>query len=366
MTLSKIGEVSPPEWLRRVDMMRVVRDHDVRSSWGDEFQATTLLADRVRVITDRQDACGCLIDEDNNHHSRGVVLNPAAGNGPIALLYENMMFVASDYSVTWREGMAYPHATASRHRSMWWVNVQEDTEPGWYTWDGIPTRNVTNPRVPDGTQVMITDASNVARASGRMMTVNNTTWGGSLTGRVIGEPVVNDDGGELTNINVRGWIALAPEYQEPEPTPEWVDPMADMSHAEKIQHLETRFQALITGAREMSVEQDWCGEYENSSEEMGIAEADYSRSRSEPVTYELSMALTYNLSASTLDDVLNTHFSGSHDVQSGVDIVSYVRVTVTQESGGDFDEDEHDLDEVLDNAGSSGYEDYSVESERQI
>lgn len=366
MTISKIGQVEPPTWLHNTPMMLSVRDHEVRSSWGEEFQATTILGDRPRTIVDRQDGCGCLIDSDDNHHGNAVVLNPA-GTGRIALLYENLMYVSGGgYTITASEDTAFPYATADRHRSMWWVKVAEETEPGWYTWDGTPTRNRTNPAVPDGSQVMITDAAHVARASGRMMTVSNTTWGGSLTGRVIGDPVSNDNGGELTDINVRTWIALAPEYQEPEPVPEWVDPTADMTHAQKIERLNERFQRLVTGAREMAVEEDWCGEYENSSEEMGISEEDYNRRRREPVTYELQIALTYSLSASTLDDVLNDHFDGSHDVRNSVDVVSYVTVTVTQEDGEEFDEDEHDIDDVLENAGYTGYDEFNIESERQV
>lgn len=368
MTISQIGQVAPPSWLRQTAMMSSDSDVTIRASWGGEFQATTVLSDRPRVITDRQDGCGCLLDEEDNHHSNAPVLNPAAGGGRIALLYENLVYVSGEgYSVTSREGMAYPYASADGHRSMWWVRVVEDTQPGWYTWEGTPTRNMTNPRVTDGSQVMITNAGNVARASGRMMTVVSTGWGSStLTGRVIGDPVANDSGDRLDTIQVATWVSLAPEHQEPEPVAEWVDPMADLTHAQKIARLNDRFERIVTAAREMAVEEDWCGEYERASEEMGIAESDFNRYRREPVTYELSIALTYTLSASTLDTVLNDHFNGSHDVRDSADIVSHVQVTVTQEDGGDFDEAEHDIDDVLENAGYSGYEDFTIESERQV
>lgn len=367
MTVSQIGQVTPPSWLRKIPMMSTQSDATIRQSWGGEFQGVTVLGDRPHVIVDRQDGCGCLIDEDNNHHSNATVLNPNAEGGRIALLFEDMVYVTEAYAITYRDDMAYPYAAAGGHRSMWWVRVVDTTEPGWYTWDAVPTRNMTNPPVGDGAQVMITSAQNVARASGRMMRVTSTRWGGDLIGTVIGDPVSNDDGQELVTIDVNGWISLAPEHQQP-PTPEeWVDPMADMSHAEKIARLNTRFAALTTGARLMAVEQDWCDNYDEASEQMGLAEDDYLRKDDvEPITYELNIALTYNLSASTLDGILADRFNGSHDVRNSVDVVSYVTVTVTQDEGGEFDEDEHDIDDVLDSAGYSDYDEYNIESERQV
>jgi len=365
--ISQIGRETPPDWLRRTPVMTTQTDAAVRRLWGGEFQATTLLTnDGPRCIIDQQDGCNCLVDENDSHHGNGVVLNPPAGGGRIAMLFENLMYVASAYTVTARDDMPYPYAGAAGHRSMWWVNVVEDTEPGWYTWDGVASRNITNPPVADGAQVMITDANSVARASGRMMTVTRTGWSGDLMGTVIGDPIHNDDDAELREIQVRGWVSLAPEHQAP-PTPEeWVDPMSEMTHVDKIAHLNTRFHALVTGAREMAIEEDWCDNYNSASESIGIAEQDYIRERAEPTTFELRLALTYNISASNLDDILVDQFDGSHNVRDGVDVTSYVEVTVTQSESGDFDEDAHDIDDVLESAGYTGYDEYNIENERQI
>lgn len=371
MARSMVGELeSPPEWLRsRPGMVRATR-RDLETP----FQPTMMLT-REPVITLRDEnpsGCGCLVNnEDGGHFDGGVILNPNQGSvevdgqeSRVALLYENLMYVG--VPTRWlAEEAELPRIEVGMAQSMWWV--RSTLEPGWYDNQGNSVNYEFNPQwLDDGVEIMPTRVANGTRLLGRMARRSNI----DRRAEVIGPPLLNDRG----EPGVERWLIdtfIVPVAGHrpglpPEVPPQWVDPMADMTHEQKVTRLNERFSNLTQATISLAKDEDWCSNYEDASESMGLAEEDYKRSSPEPTTYEVTVRLTYSVGPNTLDGVLYDNFGGSHDVRDSVDVESRVNITVTQEDGEDFDEDNHDIDEILESAGYSGYDDSEVDTWRTV
>lgn len=366
MARSMVGELeSPPDWLRYRPGMVTASRRDLNTP----FEPTKVLT-RDSLITLRDEnptGCGCLVNnEDGGHFDNGVILNPnqqsVGEQERVALLYENLMYVG--VPTRWWAESELPHIEVGMAQSMWWV--RSTLEPGWYDNQGNRVEYEFNPQwLMDGIEVMPTRVASGTRMLGRMARRD------SGSGRVepIGPSVLNDNG-------VRGperWtvdtfiVPLIPHRPglPPEVPVEWVDPMEGRTHEQKIALLNERFSNLTQATISKAKDEDWCENYEDASEAMGLAEADYRRTAT-TTTYEVTMLLTYCVGAATLDSVLYDQFGGNHDVRDSIDVESRVNITVTQEGGEDFDEDTHDLEEILESAGYSGYDESEVDTWRTV
>lgn len=360
MARSVIGtEIAPPEWLGRGARRGMVTSD--RRAMGEIAEGTRVLAGTAMFTLDhtRQPDCGCLVPHGGGGHiGAGVVLNPPRDEvtGNIALLYENLMYVGAP--TTFIEG-TLPNVQVGRARSMWWVKSELD--PGWYDNRGERVEYIFNPQyLSNNAEIMALDVPNGTRLLGEMLRVDGLPYALTIGGRVS-----TDLGDSLSRWSLSTYILPTAGHRsglrEPEPL-EYVDATVDMTHQQKMVRLNERFTALTRATAEMAVEEDWCGNYEEACEAMGLSEDDYTKEeeQEEEVTYDVVLHLTYHLSAEAFDEVLNSRFGGTHDVRDSMDVVSKVTVNVTQR--GDFDRDQHDWDEILDSAGYDDYDEYSVEN----
>lgn len=361
MARSVIGtEVQPPEWLNRGERPGMTRSN--RASMGEAIEGVRALTDEALITLsgERGSDCTCLVSEQGGHFGAAVILNPSqedVGEGErVALLYENLMYVGTPDRFDTRHDMQF--VQAGRARSMWWVKTE--LQPGWYNNSGTLVDVMINPQyLTEGTEIMPINVANGTRLLGEMMRVDRLPYA-----NVIGEPVQSDSGGPLSRWVIETYIVPRPEHRPalPDAVPvEYVDTTVDMTHEQKVTRLQERFAALTRATAEKAVDEDWCSNYEDACEAMGLAESDYTKQQTEPdVTYNVRIRLSYNISATALDDILNSQFGGSHDILDSIDVDSYVSVNVTQ--AGDFDQDSHDWDDILDNAGYSDYDEIDIEN----
>lgn len=359
-----IGEEPLPGWLSaRPGMLQQGRGHMV----GPIDGLRMLGPSRVRVVRDRSVSCGCFVDaEDDRHFDSSVLLNPdqdTVGERNVAVLYENLMYVGT-MTAAYLDENPLPRVQVGDAESMWWV--MSTLEPGWYDNEGRRVEYDFNPGWLDvGTQIMPTRVANGARMLGQMV-----AWQGGSYGEVITGPDIETDRGgpALHRWVLDRYINPRPEHRTalPPAVPiQWVDPTTGYTVGQKTARLEERFTALTEATISKAKDEDWCSEYNDASQLMGLAEKDYLREQAEPTSFEVSITLRYYLSASALDSIISDRFGGSHDIQDGVDVESPVRVTVTQDND-DWDEDSHDLDDVLESAGYSDYDEYTVTSWRTL
>jgi hypothetical protein len=358
MVRSLIGEqVPPPEWLRSRQGMVSSRRPDV----GNDSAGLKMLRPAgVATLSDQEPGgCECLIMEgpDRGHIEWAVALNPdqewIAGRR-VALLYEGLMYVGD--TPAFQSG-DFPRMAYGDIESMWWTVTS--LEPGWYDNTGTRVTYELNPQyLPNGAEVMPVRVLNGSRLIGRMVRHQDREF------RTIGGPVENDRGVPIDSWAVASYILPRGEHRSSLPAPvppEWVDPTEGMTHLEKVARLNERFATLTRTTAEKAVDEDWCSEYEDACEAMGLAEEDYTKEKEEdPVTYTVRVRLSYHLTASALDSILNDRFGGSHDIQEGADVESIVSVTVTQNDGEDFDEDSHDWDDILSNAGYDDFDEHEI------
>lgn len=361
-----IGDLeSPPQWLRFRSGMVSAAVNEL--DWTP-FMPTKMLANGG-VITVRDDNPGddCLVnDEDGGHLGSGVILNPDqeyVREQRVALLYENLMYVG--VPTRWFAAADLPRVEVGMAQSMWWARTT--LEPGWYDNQGNAVGYEFNPTyLPDGVEVMPTRVAYGTRVLGRM----GRRIGGAGRVELIGPPLLNDEGTAVEQWQVETFIVPTGAHRPglpPEVPVVWEDFLGDRTHEQKVALLNERFSNLTQATISKAKDEDWCDNYEEASERMGLSEEDYKRSTPEPTTYEVTMRLTYSISASTLDSVLYDHFGGSHDVQDSAEVQSLVNITVTEDEGGeDFDEDRHDLDEILESAGYSGYDESEVDTWRTV
>ena len=382
MVRSLIGtEVAPPTWLaHRSGMPRYTR----RALPGYEVPLHLLVSGGLRTITNARHTvnCGCWVPEgDAGHFDHGTLLNPTEEflreegrevPGRVALLYENLMYVGNLERIIDADG--FPRAVVGRAVSMWWT--PSSLAPGWYDNEGRQVEYQFNPRyLGDETEVMALSVANGSRLLGQMLrrTPGRTTY------NPVNQNLTTDIGNQpMQNWMVETFIAPRPEHRSSVPeSPRAVtpDPLEGLdTHEARIAEMERRFSALTLAASVRAREEDWCGDYEEACRTMGLSEDHYSRERTEDgeairnVTFEVTMELTYNIGTTALDRLLENEFTGSHDVRDSVDVKSRVTVNITQGITGDqdFDEDQHDLDEILDNAGYNDYDDADVLSWRTI
>lgn len=367
MARSVIGtEVQPPEWLNRGARPGMTRSN--RASMGEAIEGVRALTDEALITLsgERPSDCNCLVSGQGGHFGAAVILNPSqedVGEGErVALLYENLMYVGTPDEFIAIEAFSeepdLPSVQVGRVRSMWWVKTE--LEPGWYSNEGNLVEYMFNPQyLSEGVEILATNVANGTRLLGQIMRVDGLPYA-----RVIGDPVPNDRGNGIDRWVVDSYILPRPEHRPalPEAVPvEYVDTTVDMTHEQKVTRLQERFAALTRATAEKAVDEDWCSNYEDACEAMGLAESDYTKQQTEPdVTYNVRIRLSYNISATALDDILNSRFGGSHDIQDSIDVDSYVSVSVTQ--AGDFDQDSHDWDDILDNAGYSDYDEIDIEN----
>lgn len=359
-----IGEEPLPQWLRpRRGMLQ-----QSRMQTDGQTAGLRMLSGRgVKVVDDRTTGCGCFVDAaDSRHFDQGVLLNPdqdTIGERRVAVLYENLMYVGT-MTAAYLDENPLPRVQVGDAESMWWV--MSTLEPGWYDNEGRRVEYDFNPGWLDvGTQIMPTRVANGARMLGQMV-----AWQGGSYGEVITGPDIETDRGgpALRRWVLDRYINPRPEHRAalPPAVPfQWVDPTADYTIGQKTARLEERFTALTEATISKARDEDWCSEYNDASQLMGLAEGDYLREQSTPTSFEVSITLRYDLSASALDSIISDRFGGSHDIQDSVDVESPVRVTVTQDND-EWDEESHDLDEVLDSAGYSDYDEYTVTSWRAL
>lgn len=358
MARSVIGtEVQPPEWLDRV---RPGMTRTNRAEMNGVTEGVRALVDEALITLSEAvpHDCNCLVSGTGGHFGAAVILNPSqedVGESRIALLYENMMYVGADPRFVNENDL--PYAQVGRARSMWWVKT--NLQPGWYNNAGTLVDVTINPQYLDeGTEIMPINVANGTRLLGQLMRVDRLPYA------QVTDPVQSDRGGPLTRWVVESYIVPRPEHRPatPEAVPmEYVDPTVDMTHEQKVTRLQERFAALTRATAEKAVDEDWCSNYEDACEAMGLAESDYTKEQQEEdVTYSVRVRLSYNISATAWDEILNSRFGGSHDIQDDSYIDSTVSVTVTQ--AGDFDRDNHDWDEILDSAGYNDYDEIEIEN----
>lgn len=361
-----ISEQEPlPEWLQyRQGMLR-----QTRMQTTGPIEGLRLISGRgVKRVRDRPLGCGCFVNADGDRHfDDGVLLNPdttTIDGRNIALLYDNLMYVGT-MTAAYLTDTTTPRVQVGQAESMWWV--VSTLTPGWYDNQGNRVEYTFNPRWLDvGTQVMPTRVANGTRMLGQMV-----EWQGGSRGRLAGNRRVATDrsGEDLNTWALDTYINPRPEHRPAMPPPvpvQWVDPTADFTVGQKTARLNERFAALTEATISKARDEDWCDDYNMASQMMGLAEEDYLREQeTTPTSFEVSITLRYDLSASVLDTIISNQFGGSHDIQDSVDVESPVRVTVTQDND-DWDEDSHDLDEVLESAGYSDYDEYTVTSWRTL
>lgn len=359
MTRSVIGtEVEPPEWLSRGMRRGMVTSS--QADMGDIAEGTRVLTGTTMFTLEhrRRSDDGCLVPFGGGGHvSSAVLLNPPRDEitGNVALMYENLMYVGAPTAST--EG-DLPSMQVGSARSMWWVKSELD--PGWYDNQGEAVEYQFNPQyLSNNAEIMALDVPNGTRLLGQMLRVDGLPYALTIGGRVP-----TDMGDPLSRWSISAYILPRSPHRSglaaPEPI-EYVDATVDMTHEQKVARLQQRFVSLTRATAEMAVEEDWCSNYEDACEAMGLAESDYTKEdEEEDVTYSVRVRLSYHISASAWDDILNSRFGGSHDIQDSTDIDSLVTLTVTQ--AGDFERDQHDWDEILDSAGYGDYDEYSVEN----
>lgn len=361
MARSMIGtEIVQPEWLS--SGMRSGMIAQFRTAMGTIEEGTRVLSREGVVTLDhtREPECGCLVPHGGGGHiGSGVLLNPHReyiGDNSVALLYEGLMYVGRPDGFFMEEQI--PHIQVGQAKSQWWV--MSNLEPGWYDNQGQQVEYRFNPQyLSNEVEIMALDVANGTRLLGQMMRVDGLPYARTLNG-----PVATDRDGDLERWVIASYILPRAEHRAALPEPvavEWVDPTVDMTHQQKITRLNERFTALTRATAAMAVDEDWCGNYEEACEAMGLAESDYTKEEEEEdVTYSVRVRLSYHISASAWDDILNSRFGGSHDIQDGTDIDSLVTVTVTQ--AGDFEQDSHDWDDILSSAGYDDYDEIEIEN----
>jgi hypothetical protein len=331
-----------------------------RAAMGEPFQPTrVLLPGGVTQLRDEAaPGCGCLVDDrDGGHIGRAVVLNPNqewVGQERVALLYENLMYVG--VPTVWHED-EFPRVAVGNIQSMWWVRTT--LEPGWYDNQGTRQEYEVNPQwLDDGVEVMPLSVVNGSRLIGRMARRRRADGHCSP----IGEPVITDRGEEIDWWVVNSFIVPLPQHRSslpPAAPAEFIDTTVELTHEQKIARLNERFSALTQATISKAKDEDWCENYEEASERMGLAEEDYTRASDEPTSFEVTIDLNYSLGASALDRILNSEFGGDHNILDDVTVESRITVTVTQNSN-DFDRNLHDWGDILDSAGYTGYDDYDI------
>lgn len=330
-------------------------------------------AQGVVRLTGRRATDGCLIDADDTHQGGGVILNPDAtyvrdSGNRVALVFENLVYIGQvDAIDTYRE--AWPYARVGSVSSPYWYIPLVSAPNGWVDNAGRIVDYPMNPTVEPGDIVMATHAPYVSRMSGLMARNENRSSFVALDGQP------RSDGDHAASTwELQGWIVPRAEHrpttQAEMPVPVTAQPEsdADLSQAQRIDRLNERFQRLTLETAKMSVEKDWCSEYEDAAQNMGLASADYDRDREgvqENTSWEITLEVEYELSASSLDVILANEFSGQHDVRDSSYVTSRITVTGTQR-GAEFDSEQHDFDELLEAAGYEGFGDVSYIDSEQV
>jgi hypothetical protein len=123
--------------------------------------------------------------------------------------------------------------------------------------------------------------------------------------------------------------------------------MADKTVGEE----ETLLTQVVEFASDQAKEREWCGVFEETCEQLGIESL-------RPSTADVDLEVTYSLSDTDLDDILQSQFGGTHDVRGSIQVTS--RITLVGIPLRDAQDAE--LDQHLEDAGYSDWSEYEVTS----